>query len=166
MSLKAKSVACPKDSGLSIAFGSGDFRCTACGFSFPAKKTNKYNAKKSTVDGIVYDSNDEKSFILTYLVLRQVAGEVKDIRIKPKYTLEEGVAYRPEVTYWDVALATDITVDVKSPATLSTGRFPTVKRIWRNHMDHPLHIVMRDRKAKTWFTKQKINPRRKAVKTK
>ncbi|MEO7958426.1 MAG: hypothetical protein ABIW76_17220 [Fibrobacteria bacterium] len=160
MKLQAKSGTCPKDRGLAVAFGKGDFRCTVCDHTFPAKRGNKFGAVSSVVAGVKFDSNDEKSFILVYLALRETAGEVRDIVVKPKYIIEPGVSYVPEVTYFDIAEGTRITVDVKGKATRSNGRFPTIKRIWKNHMDHPLHVVERDENGR-WVTKQKITPRQK-----
>ena len=53
------------------------------------KKPNKYNARKTTVYGITFDSKREAEY---YLLLRekQCLGEIKSIDLQPTYTLLEG----------------------------------------------------------------------------
>lgn len=56
-------------------------------------KKNKYNAKKTEVDGITFDSAKEAR---KYAELRllQRAGEVTEIELQPKFTLLPGFRYR------------------------------------------------------------------------
>lgn len=53
------------------------------------KKPNKYNARKTTVYGIAFDSKREAEY---YLLLREKKrlGEIKSIDLQPTYTLLEG----------------------------------------------------------------------------
>ena len=49
---------------------------------------NKYNARKVTLDGYVFDSKAEMA---RYGILRLMerAGEISDLRVHPKFTLQE-----------------------------------------------------------------------------
>ena len=53
------------------------------------RKPNKYNARKTTVYGITFDSKREAEY---YLLLREKKrlGEIKSIDLQPTYTLLEG----------------------------------------------------------------------------
>ena len=55
----------------------------------PRRKPNKYNARKTTVYGITFDSKRESE---VYLMLREKKrlGEIKSIDLQPTYTLLEG----------------------------------------------------------------------------
>ena len=55
----------------------------------PRRKPNKYNARKTTVYGIPFDSKREAEY---YLLLREKKrlGEIKSIDLQPTYTLLEG----------------------------------------------------------------------------
>lgn len=53
------------------------------------KKSNKYNARKTTVCGRTFDSRREGEVYLD-LLSRKQAGEIVLIRLQPSYTLLEG----------------------------------------------------------------------------
>lgn len=160
MGVQAQSADCPRDKGFSIRFGTGLFKCRVCGFEFKKNKGNKYGAKKSTDGTESFDSALEVRY-LRHLRLRQAVGQISNIRWKPTYEVDTGVFYKPEVTYFDHALGTDITADAKGGATKG-GRFPTICKLWKNHMDHPLHVVEQDkedRRTGAWKTTRKVLPR-------
>lgn len=153
-----KAEKCPKDGALALAQGKSDFKCRKCGHIFKPKKGNKYNAQRSELDGATFESNDERRFLTSYLALRLKAKEIKRMEWKPRLEIEPGIFYRPECTYFDVLLGTMLAVDVKGGGTKG-GRFPTVKTIWRNHMDYPLHVVEFDPRSGRWLTTEKVLPR-------
>lgn len=67
----------------------------------PARK-NKYNNQKTIVDGIEFDSKKEAEYYCQLKLLKQ-AGEIRDIGLQQKYTLQpgfkkNGVKYQP-ITY-------------------------------------------------------------------
>lgn len=158
VSMRAESADCPRDKGLAIRFGrTAPFKCRRCGFEFQKAKANKYNAKKAPGDGDkTFDSRLEVRY-LRHLELRQAAGEIHSIRWKPRIEVDTDIFYKPEVTYYDIGMATDVTADAKGGATKG-GRFPTICKLWRNHMDHPLHVV--EQSARGLFkTTRKILPR-------
>lgn len=51
-------------------------------------KKNKYNAKKTVIDGIKFDSKAEGT---RYKVLkkREETGEISELRLQPRFTLQE-----------------------------------------------------------------------------
>ena len=53
------------------------------------KKPNKYNARKTTVYGITFDSKREAEYYLLLLEKKRL-GEIKSIDLQPTYTLLEG----------------------------------------------------------------------------
>ena len=59
----------------------------------------KYNAVKTQIDGIIFDSKKEAEYYKNLLLLKQ-AGEVIDIKLQPEFELQEeyvkdGVKIRP-----------------------------------------------------------------------
>ncbi len=154
-----KSDKCPKCGGLALAQGKSEFKCRKCDNVFKAAKGNKYNAQKSEIDGATFESKLEKIFHATFIVLRVKAAEITGVNWKPRLEIERGIFYRPECTYFDKALGTHIAVDVKGGATKG-GRFPTVKKIWRNHMGYPLLVMEYNARSGRWITTEKIYPRK------
>lgn len=152
-----KSDKCPKCGGLAIA-QKAEFKCRKCDHVFKAPKGNKYNAQKSVLDGATFESNDERRFLTQYLALRLKAKEISNLEWKPRIEIEQGIHYRPEAVYFDKNLGTKLAVDVKGGGTKG-GRFPTVKKIWRNHMDYPLHVMEWGGRSGRWLTTEKIHPR-------
>ena len=55
-------------------------------------RSNKYNAKKKTVDGITFDSTKEA---LRYQDLRKMAsiGEITHLELQPRFELQEAFRY-------------------------------------------------------------------------
>lgn len=157
-----KSTKCPKDGGLALAQGKQDFKCRKCGHVFKGGRGNKYGAQKSELDGATFESNAERRYLTTYLALRLKAKEISNLEWKPRLEIEPGIFYVPEAVYFDKTLGTKLAVDVKGKATKG-GRFPTVKKIWRNHMDFPLHVVEWGGRAGRWMTTEKILPREAAT---
>lgn len=89
--------------------------------------TNKYNAQKTVVDDVVYDSKWEakKSVELAYL---QKLGRIKDLERQKRFILQEGfvnnqgqkvrpISYIADFYYFDLSKKKYVVVDTKSPAT-------------------------------------------------
>lgn len=55
----------------------------------PRRKPNKYNARKTTVYGIAFDSKREADYYLELLARKQ-AGEIVRIDFQPSYTILAG----------------------------------------------------------------------------
>lgn len=63
---------------------------------------NKYNNKKTVVDGITFDSKKEADYYIQLKVLKQM-NKIRDFKMQQKYILQEGfekdgVKHRP-ITY-------------------------------------------------------------------
>ena len=52
-------------------------------------RNGKYNAVKTQIDGIIFDSKKEAEYYEKLLILKQ-AGEVIDIKLQPEFELQEG----------------------------------------------------------------------------
>ena len=52
-------------------------------------RNGKYNAVKTQIDGIIFDSKKETEYYKNLLLLKQ-AGEVIDIKLQPEFELQEG----------------------------------------------------------------------------
>ena len=110
---------------------------------------NKYNARKTEVDGIVFDSNKEANRY-TELKLMQRAGMIKNLRLQQKFCLIptiEGVRggvkqratyYIADFEYWEKHGDKWVRVveDVKSPAT-KTAAYKLKKKLmlWRHGIE-------------------------------
>lgn len=90
-------------------------------------KYNKYSAKKTTVDGIMFDSKAEAERFEVLKVL-QNSGEIGDITVHPIYVLVEGgqtasgvklssIKYEADFKYYDMKLKKYVIEDVKGFAT-------------------------------------------------
>lgn len=158
MSWGFKESKCPKCGGMAIGQGRGAFKCRRCAHEFRGTRGNKYGAKASKAGDATFESKEERTYFFQNLMLRLKAGQIKDLKWKPRLELEPGLFYRPEAVFYDLAMATMLAVDVKGGATKG-GRFPTVKIVWRNNMDYPLHVVERDPRTDRWLTTEKILPR-------
>lgn len=84
------------------------------------KKTNKYKAKRTLLDGICFDSKAEACYYAA-LKLRMQAGEVCDVEYQRPYALTiNGMlicTYRADFVFWDVAMRRRRVVDVKGVQT-------------------------------------------------
>lgn len=101
---------------------------------------NKYRNKKSTVDGIEFDSRKEANRYVQ-LKLMQKAGLIKDIELQKKYvlipaqkingkTVERECCYFADFVYTDVASGETIVEDVKgyrNPESAGYAKF-VIKR--------------------------------------
>jgi hypothetical protein len=65
-----------------------------------SKRTNKYNNKKTVVDGVKFDSKKEANFYQN-LKLLQTAGEVKEFELQPVFVLLEKDKDR-DIKHWVV----------------------------------------------------------------
>ncbi|MCM2293054.1 DUF1064 domain-containing protein [Allorhizobium sp. BGMRC 0089] len=84
------------------------------------KRGNKFGAKRTTVDGITFDSKAEAAFYET-LKLRQRAGEVENVEMQCPYALTINGAliatYRADFVFWDVLQGRRRVIDVKGVET-------------------------------------------------
>ena len=83
-------------------------------------KRNKYGAKRTTIDGVTYDSNAEALFG-EQLRLREKAREVTEIERQKKFELAvHGIRigeYRADFVFWDFVECRYRIIDVKGHDT-------------------------------------------------
>lgn len=87
---------------------------------------NKYNAIKTLVDGIKFDSRKEAARYQELKILRRV-GEIRDLELQPRFLLQDkfkldGVTHRKieyvaDFKYWDNTKKAWIVEDVKGVKT-------------------------------------------------
>jgi len=103
----------------------------------PEKKKSKYNNKKTIVDDITFDSQDEANYYLT-LKLLQRAGAIKSFELQPKFVLQpkfkrEGktiraISYKADFRVREVS-DHEYIVDVKSAATKKDAVYCIKKKL-------------------------------------
>ena len=87
---------------------------------------NKYNARKTTIDGITFDSQKEAARFCELQMLER-GGYIKDLRLQQKFVLQpafnkngrryQEIAYIADFTYYDVKQHKNIVEDVKGHRT-------------------------------------------------
>lgn len=87
---------------------------------------NKYNAKKVTIDGYTFDSQAEARRY-TELKLLQIAGKIEELKVHPRYVLQEEyrlgiekikpIVYFADFQYFDHEREKVIVEDVKGVVT-------------------------------------------------
>lgn len=108
------------------------------GLTKPATNNNKYHAKKTEVDGIVFDSKWEAERY-NQLSAMQRAGQIKDLQRQVKFILQDGyvnnkgekirpICYMADFQYIDNE-GRKIVEDTKSPAT-KTDVFKIKKKLF------------------------------------
>lgn len=84
------------------------------------KRSNKFGAKRTLLDGICFDSKAEASYYAA-LKIRERDGEVCDVELQRPYCLTvNGVlitTYRADFVFWDVAQRRRRVIDVKGVKT-------------------------------------------------
>lgn len=77
---------------------------------------NKYRAKKTEIDGIVFDSKREAARYQDLKLLERV-GAIRDLKLQPKYPLKvEGkliATYVADFTYFDAQMLRPVVEDAK-----------------------------------------------------
>lgn len=63
------------------------------GDKYPEPKKHKYNARKTTIDGVTFDSQREAEFYCELKLLVK-AGKVERFELQPEFVLQEGFTYQ------------------------------------------------------------------------
>ncbi len=110
-------------------------------------KKNKYSNRKTTVDGITFDSKKEADY---YLKLKQqkAAGEIKDFKLQPEYELQprfkkNGKTYRPIKYIADFIIDhNDGTTEVVDIKGMETEKFRIKKKLFEyKYQDLALRVI-------------------------
>lgn len=107
----------------------------------------KYGNKETVVNGIKFDS--KKEAVRYYqLSLMQRAGEIRDLKLQPRFSLIKGVKFsgdkraKPDIrytadfSYYDIRKGVDVVEDVKSKATKDSTDYKM-----RRHMMLAIHGI-------------------------
>ena len=106
-------------------------------------RRSKYGAKKTTIDGITYDSKLEAKHGQE-LALLQKAGRISKLEVHPKIVLVKGatardsITYSPDFTYVEAGVR--FYVDVKGVVTRA---FSLKKKLWRKYGRGTLLVLTR-----------------------
>lgn len=102
-------------------------------------KQNKYHAKKTTIDGITFDSLKE-SRRYTYLKMLLKAHEIKDLELQKKFLLQEAftkngkryrkIEYIADFYYFDIKANKYIVEDVKGGKATQTRVYLIKKKLF------------------------------------
>lgn len=102
------------------------------------KKRNKYNAQKTVVDGITFDSRKEADYYCQLKILKR-AGEIKDFGLQQRYELQptfkkNGTTHRSITYVADFVVVnndgtTDV-IDVKAARSFKTDVYKIKKKMF------------------------------------
>lgn len=93
----------------------------------PEPKKNKYNAKRTTVDGASFPSGLEAS-VYCLLKLREKSGEIKDIKRYASVYLMGRISWKVDFSCWDIANKRHLWVEAKG---MECREYLLKKEIWR-----------------------------------
>ena len=107
----------------------------------------KYNSRKTTIDGIAFDSQKEGRRYRELMLLER-AGEISDLILQPEFILQEGFrkngkTYRPIKYIADFMYKEGgqiVVEDVKSPAT-KTQVYQLKKKLFEKRYDLTIREV-------------------------
>lgn len=115
------------------------------------KRKSKYNNKRTTIDGITFDSKQEAEYYVE-LQLRKASGEIKDFDRQVKYILQEGftkngVKYAP-ITYKAdfVVYYHDGSKDIIDVKGKITKEFAIKQKMFEYKFEESLKLIVYDKK--------------------
>lgn len=111
------------------------------------RRRHKYNAKRTTIDGITFDSKAEARRY-TQLKLLERAGTIRELELQPKFELQQkyqsgsgknirGIFYVADFLYIDTETGKTVIEDVKGR---KTAVYNLKKKIFEK-LYHPLTIT-------------------------
>ncbi|EST12063.1 hypothetical protein P343_08090 [Sporolactobacillus laevolacticus DSM 442] len=129
------------------------------------EKKQKFNAKKTTVDGIQFDSEIEARYYVQLKWLKK-AGEIKRFERQPRFMLQEagitpyGEKYsRIEYVADFKVYRNDGSIEIIDVKGLETAVFRMKKKLFMNRYPWPLSLVTYD-KDLGWTTLDKLKKRK------
>lgn len=91
-----------------------------------SQKKSKFSAEKTSIDGHTFDSKKEANYY-SELKIREKAGEITNLKLQPRYLLQDGFAYNgksyrkieyiADFEYFDISKNSIVVVDVKGYKT-------------------------------------------------
>lgn len=119
------------------------------------KKSNKFGAVKTDLDGIKFDSKQESERYAQLKILEK-SGLITGLKLQPKFMLQEGfiklgkrycpITYKADFAYYDVQKGQSVVEDVKG---FETKDFKLKRKLFEyKYPDLTLTLVKRDAKEK------------------
>lgn len=100
----------------------------------PQKRTNKFNAKRTELDGVIFDSGREAS-VWAMLKLRERANEIVGLQRQVRFDLIVNTIkvghYTCDFAFYDRIERRHRVIDVKSEATARTKDFTIRRKLMR-----------------------------------
>lgn len=97
---------------------------------------SKYNAKKTVIDGVKFDSKAEGEYYL-FLKKMEELGRIAIIELQPKvYLTKSKILYKPDFKILEDGQ--EVYIDVKG---MQTPVFNMKKRLWRHYGAGKLRLV-------------------------
>lgn len=105
-------------------------------------KRNKYGAKKTTIDGITFDSKAESDYY-ALLKMREKAGEVSGVEMQHPFALvgPDGLliaTYRCDFAFWDLVEGRFRVIDVKG---VETPVFKLKRKLMKSFLGINVEVV-------------------------
>lgn len=112
-------------------------------------RANKFNAKKTQIDGIKFDSKAEAQYYLQLKWLKQ-ARQIKDFKLQPRFLLQEAfkkngktirkIEYVADFEVHNLDGSTEI-IDIKG---VETEGFKIKRKLYERRYDTPLKVLAHD----------------------
>lgn len=101
-----------------------------------AKKSHKYNAKRTIVNGKCFMSGLEGA-VYWLLCLRAKAGEIKDIKCYRSFQLTPSVRWKVDFSYFCLKRNCEVAAEAKGK---ETADYLVKKNLWKDFGTMPLEI--------------------------
>jgi hypothetical protein len=121
------------------------------------KQMSKYNAKRTEIDGITFDSKAEGDYYLHLLKLQE-DGKIIDFGLQPSFTLQEGFIknnkhFRPIVYIADFKIRhLDGTIEIIDVKGFETADFKIKRKLFEKKCPYKLTLVKYVKKYGGWIT--------------
>lgn len=100
------------------------------------QKNDKYGAKKTEVNGIVFSSKLEAA-LYSYFELEKSLGNIKSIELQPKiYMTEAKILFKPDFKI----IQNDDSYFYAESKGMETPSYAIKKRLWKHYGDGELHV--------------------------
>jgi hypothetical protein len=129
----------------------------------------KYNAKRTEIDDIQFDSKVEGQYYL-YLKQQQIEGKIKQFELQPIFTLQEGFRkngkyFRPILYIADFKVyMNDGTVQIIDVKGYETADFKIKRKLFESKYPFPLILMKYVKQYGGWVTNDEWKKMKKGLK--
>jgi hypothetical protein len=131
----------------------------------------KYNAKRTEIDGISFDSRIEGKYY-EYLKQQQQEGNIKRFELQPIFTLQEGFRkngkyFRPILYIADFRVfMNDGTIQIIDVKGYETADFKIKRKLFESKYPYPLILMKYVKQYGGWVTNEEWKKMKKELKGK